>query len=83
MIHILIFEGDKELNHAVCKHLNSNSYHAAGCPRPSEAFDRLYSEHYDMIITDIMMPGIDGFEFAQTVRVQDKNIPILFMTASV
>lgn len=36
---------------------------------------------FDLIISDIMMPGIDGFEFAETVRGLDKNIPILFMTA--
>src|SRR5699024_8276636 len=36
---------------------------------------------FDLIISDIMMPGIDGFEFAQTVREQNQDIPILFMTA--
>lgn len=46
-----------------------------------DAFDRLYSGHFDLVISDIMMPEMDGFEFAQTLREQDKNIPILFMTA--
>ena len=36
---------------------------------------------FDLIISDIMMPGVDGFEFARTIREMDKNIPILFMTA--
>ena len=41
----------------------------------------MYGNHYDLIISDIMMPGIDGFEFAETVRSVNKTIPILFMTA--
>ena len=41
----------------------------------------MYNSLYDVIITDIMMPEIDGFEFAQTVRDLNKTIPILFMTA--
>ena len=41
----------------------------------------MYNQIYDMIISDIMMPEIDGFEFAETVRQLNKNIPILFMSA--
>ena len=47
----------------------------------SDAYDALYAAKYDLIISDIMMPEIDGFEFAQTVRETDPNAPILFMTA--
>ncbi len=61
--------------------MNSHHYQVIGCLNPSEAYDRLYAEHFDLIISDIMMPGIDGFELAETVRQQDQDIPILFMTA--
>ncbi len=81
MIHILVVEDDRDLNMTVCRHLNNHSYQAVGCLSAREAYDRLYAEHYDLIISDIMMPVIDGFEFAETVRQQDRNIPILFMTA--
>lgn len=81
MIHILIVEDDKDLNRTVCRHLNDNGYHASGVLRAMDAFDQLYSGHFDLIISDIMMPEMDGFEFARTLREQDKNIPILFMTA--
>lgn len=81
MIHILVVEDDKELNQAVCKHLSAHGYHPMGCWNPSEVYDRLYTDTYDIIISDIMMPEIDGFEFAEAVRATDKNIPILFMTA--
>lgn len=81
MIHILVVEDDQNLNKAVCKHLSMNQYQVTGCLSAQEAYDQLYGGHFDLIISDIMMPGIDGFEFAGTVRKQDQNIPILFMSA--
>lgn len=81
MIHILVVEDDKGLNETVCRHLNDNRFSAVGSLSAADAYDRLYAEHYDLIISDIMMPKTDGFEFAETVRQQDRNIPILFMTA--
>ena len=81
MIHILVVEDDKDLNQTVCRYLNTQRYNAVGVLSASEAFDRLYAGHFNLIISDIMMPGMDGFEFAKAIRQQDKNIPILFMTA--
>lgn len=81
MIKILVVEDDIKLNQIVCNHLNRNGFMAIGCLNPSEAYDLMYNDPYDMIISDIMMPEIDGFEFAETVRGLNKTIPILFMTA--
>ena len=81
MIRILVVEDDSKLNKIVCMYLNSNGYQVTGCYNPQEAYDLMYTTQYDLIVSDIMMPGIDGFEFAKTVRGLDKNIPILFMTA--
>ena len=82
MFKILVVEDDKELNHTVCVFLNDNGYQAVGCLNANEAYDALYDQSlFDLIISDIMMPDIDGFEFARTIREQDQNIPILFMTA--
>lgn len=82
MFKILVVEDDKELNHTVCVFLNDNGYQAVGCLNAKEAYDALYDESlFDLIISDIMMPDIDGFEFARTIREHDQNIPILFMTA--
>ena len=81
MINILVVEDDRKLNQIVCKYLNNNSYHATGCINPNEAYDLLFTSRFDLIISDIMMPGIDGFEFAETIREQNKTIPILFMTS--
>ncbi|WP_024294216.1 response regulator transcription factor [Lacrimispora indolis] len=81
MINILVVEDDVKLNQIVCTYLNDSGYKAKGCLNPREAYDLMYSNLYDMIISDIMMPEIDGFEFAETVRQLNKTIPILFMTA--
>lgn len=81
IIHVLVVEDDKDLNETVCRHLNMHRYQTTGCLNPTQAYDRLFAEHYDLIISDIMMPEIDGFEFAKTIRQQDKNIPFLFLTA--
>ena len=81
MINILVVEDDAKLNQIVCKYLNDSGYNAKGCLNPREAYDLMYNSLYDMIISDIMMPEIDGFEFAETVRSLNKTIPILFMTA--
>lgn len=81
MISILVVEDDMKLNQIVCKYLNNNGYHAAGCMNPDEAYDLLFTSRFDLIISDIMMPGIDGFEFAKTIREQDKTIPLLLMTS--
>lgn len=81
MFKILVVEDDKDLNKAVCSFLNRSGYEATGCLNATEAYDTMYSEVFDLIVSDIMMPGIDGFEFAKTVRSLNEDIPILFMTA--
>lgn len=81
MFKVLVVEDDKDLNKTVCSFLNHSGYEAVGCLGANEAYDALYEKVFDLIISDIMMPGTDGFEFARTVRTQNENIPILFMTA--
>jgi len=81
MFQILIVEDDKELNKTVCSFLNHSGYEATGCYDAGEAYDALYENMFDLIVSDIMMPGVDGFEFAQNVRQLNEDIPILFMSA--
>ena len=81
MFKILIVEDDRELNKAVCSFLNHSGYEAVGCLSASDAYDAMYDNVFDLIVSDIMMPEIDGFEFAQNVRELSEDIPILFMTA--
>lgn len=81
MVRILVVEDDEKLNRSVCASLGDHGYQAKGCLNARDAYDEMYNSLYDLIISDIMMPEIDGFEFARTVRELNKSIPILFMTA--
>ena len=81
MVHVLVVEDDVKLNQIVCSSLSAAGYAAHGCLNAREAFDALYGGGIDLIVSDIMMPGVDGFELVTHVRSVDKKIPILLMTA--
>ena len=81
MFKILVVEDERDLNKTVCSFLNQSGYEATGCLNTDEAYDAMYSNVFDLIVSDIMMPGENGFEFAKNVREMDNNIPILFITA--
>lgn len=81
MFKILVVEDDKELNRTVCSFLNHNGYEAMGYVSANEAYDAFYDNTFDLIISDIMMPEMDGFEFIQGIRETNNDIPVLFMTA--
>ena len=81
MVRILVVDDDAALNRSVCAYLNDSGYEAKGCLSAESAYDAMYNKLYELIISDIMMPGADGFEFAKTVRGLNKHVPILFMSA--
>ncbi len=82
MFKILVVEDDPDLNRTVCSYLNRYGYEAIGALSADEAYDCMYGGTIvDLIISDIMMPGVDGFEFAENIRQINANVPILFMTA--
>ena len=81
MINILVVEDDATLNRNVCIYLNDNGFNAKGFLNAHSAYEEMYNNLYELIVSDIMMPEIDGFEFAQTVRKVNKHVPILFMSA--
>ena len=70
MFQILVVEDDRDLNRTVCAFLNSSGYQATGCLSATEAYDAMYETMFDLIVSDIMMPGIDGFEFAIQLMIQ-------------
>lgn len=81
MIRILVLEDDVQLNRCVCVYLNDCGFAATPCFTAAEAYDELYNSLYDLIISDIMLPGEDGFQFAENVRSVNRRIPILFISA--
>lgn len=81
MIHILVVDDDAKLNQSVCAYLNDCGFEAKGVLNAQKAFEEMYNSLYSLVISDIMMPQMDGFEFAKAIRRVNKRIPILFMSA--
>lgn len=81
MIRILVAEDDKALNALVCSYLKGSGYEPVPCFDGKEALSALQNGSIDLLLSDIMMPGLDGFGLAEGAREINKNLPILFMTA--
>lgn len=81
MFRALVVEDNADLNKTVCTYLTNHGYEAVGYLNANDAYDALYEQVFDLIISDIMMPVVDGFEFVEAVRSVNPEIPILFMTA--
>ncbi len=81
MFKILVVEDDEQLNKSLCVFLERNGYEAIGCLSANDGYNAVYENMFDIIISDIMMPDTDGFEFADSIRRLNENIPIIFVTA--
>lgn len=81
MAKILVVEDDVELNRTVCSYLRLHGHDTLGCLNATTAFDAIYEGGIDLVVSDIMMPGIDGFGLAEALRRHDAEMPLLFMTA--
>ena len=78
---ILVVEDDQDLNRIITKSLRDRGYDVTSAVNGLDALEKTEGEKFDMILTDIMMPKMDGFELAESIRAVDREIPIVFMTA--
>ncbi len=81
MTKILVVEDEVDLNRIICRRLRDRGYDVTSAENGVEALQKMESQRFDMILTDIMMPNMDGFELADSIRLTDGDIPIIFMTA--
>lgn len=81
MFRILVVEDDVSLKNLFCRTLQRNNYQTFGADRAETALEILDREYIDLIVTDIMMPGMDGFEFIRQLRESPIDLPILIITA--
>lgn len=81
MFKILVVEDDTELQQLYCRVLSRNGYLPFGAAYAKEALEIMEHEYIDLIITDVMMPGMDGFEFVKTLRDGNCTLPVLVITA--
>ena len=82
MFKILVVEDDRDLNRTVCAFLNHSGYEAAGCLNAQDAYDAMYDTMFDLIVSDIMMPGVTGLDAAREIRTFDETAEIVFLTTS-
>ena len=81
MFKILIAEDDRELRQLFAHVLTKNGYTVLGVSNGEEALDALEQSYYDLIISDIMMPKMDGYELVRSIRESGSSIPIMMITA--
>lgn len=81
MFKILVIEDDSDLQSLFCKTLQKNNYMAIGAANAMDALKILDSEYIDLIISDVMMPGMNGFDFVKSIRDSHIEIPVLIITA--
>ena len=81
MFHILIVEDDKNTRKLMKTIISNNGYKAFTAENGKDALALLDREHIDLIILDIMMPEMDGYEFTKSLRCCNNNLPIIMVSA--
>jgi DNA-binding response regulator trcR len=80
-MRILVIEDEKNLNDIIVKKLVLEKYCVDSCFNGKDALDYIFSAEYDVIVSDIMLPGIDGFEILKRIREKGIKTPVLLLTA--
>jgi len=80
-MRILLVEDDQRIAHFIRKGLTEGSYTVDLAPDGNEALDQVVSTSYDLVILDIMLPGVDGFEVLEQIRGRGLKVPVLMLTA--
>lgn len=81
MFKILVVEDDEDLNAQICDYLKQSGFNPTGCLDANSAYNIMYDNAYDLIVSDIIMPGKNGLQFAKNIRSQNTDIPIIFISA--
>ena len=81
MFHILVVEDDQALNKLICRVLNKNGYETSAAFDGEQALEMLDQTYIDLIVTDLMMPRMDGYDLTKTLRDSGYQLPILVVTA--
>ena len=81
MFHILVVDDDKHTRQLLCAILESENYTVSTAADGEKALDVMDSEHIDLVVLDIMMPNMDGYEFTKALREVENNLPILMVSA--
>ncbi|PEW93063.1 DNA-binding response regulator [Bacillus cereus] len=80
-MRVLIVEDEEDLQNILVKRLNAEYYSVDGCGNGEDALDYISMATYDLIVLDIMIPGIDGLQVLQRLRADNNTTPVLLLTA--
>lgn len=81
MINVLVVEDDRDINNLVCLYLKNEGYNVHSCLDGVEAWQVFEDKQIDLVLSDIMMPNMDGYTLAEKIRNKDSKVPIIFLTA--
>ncbi len=81
MVHILVVDDDRNTRRYFQALLESRGYGVTVAENGLEALEAMDRIHIDLVVLDVMMPGMDGYTFTQTLRECDNNLPILMVSA--
>ena len=79
--HIMLVEDEIHLARGICFNLEEEGCRVSHFGSGEKALAALELEHFDLVVLDVMLPGIDGFEVCKAVRALDARVPILMLTA--
>ncbi|MFD2144088.1 response regulator transcription factor [Mucilaginibacter antarcticus] len=80
-IKVLLAEDESSLAHIVRESLEEREYKVILCPNGKVALEQYEAQKPDILVLDVMMPLMDGFEVARRIRATDRQTPIIFLTA--
>lgn len=78
---ILLVEDEETLRHSIKLNLDLEGYEVVDAADGETAINLFHKGRYDLIILDVMLPGVDGFTVCQTIRLTNDKVPVLFLTA--
>lgn len=81
MFNILVCEDEQNIRNLMCEYLEQENYGVIACHNGEEALEAMDKTHVDLLITDIMMPRMDGYTLAAMIRDSGNTLPILMITA--
>ena len=81
MFNILVVDDDKNTRLLMRAVLEAEKYTVSTAEDGKKALEIMENEHIDLVIIDIMMPNMDGYEFTQTLRSTKNDLPILMISA--
>ncbi len=81
MFNILVVEDNDNLRYLIAKNLSNEKFNVTESNNGQDALEKFFSSHFDLIVTDIMMPQLNGNEFVKRVRQENFEIPIIMLTA--